>query len=303
MFSFLEKLAYWILNFQGIHSHVVRGSLGTLHYYDAKGKGPLPPIVLFHGIASSAMSYAGFIQGLRKYHSRVIALDAPGHGRSYQPSIPLNVELLFQGLEEIIAEVIDEPFFLFGNSLGGALALRFSSEHPKRVLGLILSSSAGSRMKREEFERLHSLFKVKDQKSARVFLDHLYHNPPWYRTIIEKWMIKLIGRPIIQSFFENLAAGDHNEHAFSPKVLSSLTMPVLCLWGKSEKLLPLSSYEYFQAHLPKHTEFKRPDFFPHSPHIEFHKKLTFEVYTFIQKTLADRGKEGKLHSIIDGNIG
>ena len=45
-------------------------------------------------------------------------------------------------------------------------------------------------------------------------------------------------------------------------------MPVLLLWGESEKLLPAERLDYFRAHLPPHAEIHVVERFGHVPQVE-----------------------------------
>jgi pimeloyl-ACP methyl ester carboxylesterase len=78
----------------GFESSRVATSLGKVHVYDAAGSGPMPTIVLLHGISASATSFAPLMLHLRSRARRLVAIDYPGHGFSDEPGERLTPERL-----------------------------------------------------------------------------------------------------------------------------------------------------------------------------------------------------------------
>ena len=60
-------------------------------------------------------------------------------------------------------------------------------------------------------------------------------------------------------------------------------MPLLFLWGRSEKLLPASALRYFRAHLPAHAVIEEPVGFGHTPQLEVPGRLAERVLAFLGK--------------------
>ena len=75
---------------------VVQGR--ELHLLDLPGQGEGPPLVVLHGLGSSALAFAGVLPGLARFSRRVLAADLPGAGFSplhgTPPDILESVELL-----------------------------------------------------------------------------------------------------------------------------------------------------------------------------------------------------------------
>lgn len=112
---------------------------GPLAVTRSKG-GTGTPVVLIHGFASDAMSWAP-IEGALKQRP-LIRIDLPGHGKSPKLRIPS-----FRDLVKVLREAFDalslETAHLVGHSLGGALALALADTRPKSVSTLTLIAPAG----------------------------------------------------------------------------------------------------------------------------------------------------------------
>ncbi|MFC2124336.1 alpha/beta fold hydrolase [Bacteroidota bacterium] len=103
-------------------------------YYEEYGRGI--PLLLLHGSQASIEYFKMVIPELSN-HFRVIAIDAPGHGRSYH-SDSISDQLLCDYMSELIDVMELDSVYLFGCSLGANLALHLAYERPdkvKRVIG------------------------------------------------------------------------------------------------------------------------------------------------------------------------
>jgi pimeloyl-ACP methyl ester carboxylesterase len=163
-----ERLTRRALTAQGVRSRRIDTAMAPLHVYDAPGAGPLPTVVVLHGISSSGAAFAPLIQRLRRRAKRVLAPEAPGHGFSGEPTSPLTPESLFACMRELLDRELDGPAIVFGNSLGGGVALSYAIERPSQVRALVLASPAGAAMDEEELTGLLSAFKMRSRADARV---------------------------------------------------------------------------------------------------------------------------------------
>jgi pimeloyl-ACP methyl ester carboxylesterase len=158
--------------------------------------------------------------------------------------------------------VLDEPAIVVGNSLGGALALHYAITRPERVARLVLLSPAGARSTDEEWRQLVASFDMRSRADAVVFLERLYHRMPLVaRLIAHELADSTMNRPAVRQIFAS-ATGDS---AHPPEALAALPMPVLLLWGQSERLLPDSHFRYYREHLPPHALVERPRGLGHVP--------------------------------------
>jgi pimeloyl-ACP methyl ester carboxylesterase len=281
LLPFVERAGRYALNRRGFVSRRVHTPLAELHAYEARGFGELPTVTVLHGIGSGATAFGATLARLRPHVRRLVALDLPGHGFSASPATTLTPEALFGGLHAALDQLVDEPMVLVGNSLGGALAIRYAVEHPGRVLGLVLASPAGARVSDDEWRTLLSAFKIDSAAEARRLLARLYHRAPWYMPAVALGFRDIMQRRAIRDLLETATLDDLPE----PERLKALPMPVLLLWGRSERILPPSSLAYFRRHLPPHTLVEEPIGFGHCPHFDDPKRLASRVVEFARSSL------------------
>lgn len=283
LLPFVERAARLALNLQGFESRSFDTGASRLHVYDARGAGDLPTTVVLHGIGSAATPFGRVLTRLRPHARRVIAPDLPGHGWSAAPAAPMSVELFFEALCELLEPLADEPFVLVGNSFGGALALRYALEYPQRLHGLVLISPAGAQMSPAEWQALLDSFRVQSTQDARRLLERLYHRMPLYMPAFASGLRASLQRKVVTDLLHSATPQDLP----SPERLAELAMPVLLLWGQSERILPPSSLAYFRRHLPEHALIEEPEGFGHCPHIDDPARLSQRLIDFIAATRND----------------
>ncbi len=107
--------------------------------------GPRGLVFIAHGLAEHAARYDWFATRLASQGFVVHALDHRGHGRS--PGRRADI-VAFDGVVDDLGALLDGvsaaspslPRFLFGHSMGGAIAFEWALRHPGRLAGLLLSA-------------------------------------------------------------------------------------------------------------------------------------------------------------------
>ena len=120
---------------------------------------------------------------------------------------------------------------------------------------------------------------VESPRDARAFLERLYDRPPWFLALLAREFPHVLARPAVREILESAT----HAHAPSPEDLGRLTMPLLLLWGRSEKLLPASALRYFRTHIPEHAVIEEPEGFGHTPQLEVPGKLAARVLAFLAR--------------------
>ncbi|HWE57451.1 MAG TPA: alpha/beta fold hydrolase [Acidimicrobiales bacterium] len=107
-------------------------------YLEERGRGPR--LALVHGFTQSGRAWGPAGDRLAE-RFRLLALDAPGHGRS------AGIEADLPGGADLMAEAVDRaggPAAWLGYSMGGRFALHVALQHPHLVTRLVLvSATAG----------------------------------------------------------------------------------------------------------------------------------------------------------------
>jgi 4,5:9,10-diseco-3-hydroxy-5,9,17-trioxoandrosta-1(10),2-diene-4-oate hydrolase len=103
--------------------------------------------VWLHGSGSGASGHSNFkgnYSFLAEHGYRNIVIDHLGYGYSDKPdNIEYPVELFVECVKQTLDHAGVTRYTLVGNSLGGAVALRFAVDHPKNVEKLILMAHGG----------------------------------------------------------------------------------------------------------------------------------------------------------------
>jgi pimeloyl-ACP methyl ester carboxylesterase len=106
---------------------------------DVRVEGSGPPVVLLHSAVADLTMWDEVAAALRPNHT-VIRYDLCGFGASPAPTAP------FRYVDELAA-VLDQvgvpAAAVVGNSMGGGIALRFTTAVPDRVTQLVLLGSGG----------------------------------------------------------------------------------------------------------------------------------------------------------------
>jgi pimeloyl-ACP methyl ester carboxylesterase len=129
-----------------------------------------PAIVLIHGFGASWQHWRKNLPALAQT-CRVYAIDLIGFGQSAKPAPGREVAYTFETwasqIAEFCREVVGEPAFLVGNSIGCIVAMQTAVDYPDQVLGVAMLNC--------------SLRLLHDRRRAEL---------PWYRRI---------GAPLLQS--------------------------------------------------------------------------------------------------------
>ena len=278
--AFMDRFLTKRLNAAGFASRVIGAQGRQLHVLVGEGTGQLPPLVLVHGIAASAASYGPMMKILRQHFKQIIVPDLPGHGLSAPLAVHTGHDEIFAAATSSLRELITEPVYIFGNSMGGGFSMYWAERHPELTLGLILCSPAGAPMQQADLQVFLASFRLDTLAKARIFAGKLTYRMP---SLIAWLMAPIVKRgfasPTVLQILAHLTPGE----GVTPEQLGKLTMPLLFLWGKAERLMPEAHFHYFAKHLPAHARIERPATFGHCPQFDRPAEVAKYVVEFAAK--------------------
>ncbi|MCB9743454.1 MAG: alpha/beta hydrolase [Alphaproteobacteria bacterium] len=283
MSTIVDSLSLMQLRGQGFTSRWHSTRLGNVHALEGEGQGELPTLVMLHGVGSRCTHYRGLVKRLRPHFSRLLLPDLLGHGLSEVPPTGLSVDGLAEALTEALDALAPEPFVLFGNSLGGMMAMRYAAKRPEKVRALAVNSPAGAAVTEEQLEVLIDRFDVRSHDKSVQLVQRAFATPlpAPAQHAVALLVRRQLEPPHINHLLRNVRRGD----ILAPEELQRLRMPTLFTWGRRERVLLEEQLQYFLEHLPPHVQVKHPEHFGHSPYLERPTELAEHIVSIAREAL------------------
>jgi pimeloyl-ACP methyl ester carboxylesterase len=231
---------------------------GVPTYVVDAGEGP--PVLLIHGYGDTADGWRRVVPPLLR-SNRVIAIDVPPFGRSGQPE----AKKLLDYYKDFVPALMDElgvaQATVIGHSLGGAISLHLTLDHPERVTRLGLVAPAGLAKAppwwwhvlagygpawKTALSLPSPLTPILIREGMKRFLDwRLFHDPRKLEDDIAH-LVAMHSGP--KDFDRLLAAGRCCLDSYSGALLESsatIEVPVWMVWGRHDGLVPAENARAF----------------------------------------------------------
>lgn len=119
-----------------------------IHFVTYEPSSPTATVMICHSSGESALKYLEFASFFFDMGYKVCLFDFRGHGSSWRPLPNRSVTHVesFDGYVRDLTDCVDRhamvdlPLFLFGCGMGGAVALRYMQQNPKKVAKACLVS-------------------------------------------------------------------------------------------------------------------------------------------------------------------
>jgi pimeloyl-ACP methyl ester carboxylesterase len=262
----------------GLRSEFIQTDHGRCHVFQGTGSGELGTVVLVHGLSARAAHYRGMVEPLLAQVDRLILPELLGHGRSVLPDHGLNGQRVVRSFVQTLDQVLTGPAVIFGNSLGGYMALRYAHLRPERVQGLFLSSPAGAPMDADRIVSFTDRFNVLDRERAMRLVE-LGFAKPRFKGLLTWAARQQFGTPAVMQLIDTLGPRD----MLSVSMVAGLNMPVTFAWGTEERVLLPEHRAFFCKHLPDHSTILEPEGWGHSPITEVPESVAAELIAFLHR--------------------
>ena len=249
-----------------------------IHYVEA-GSGA--PVILIHGLADNVAIWDPVIPALAA-RFRVIALDQIGFGRSDKPLLNYRVSTLVDFLDVFLTELKIERASLVGSSLGGWVAAAYALAHPERVERLVLSDAAGyAALTKTMDSRALRALRVASRDDIRYLGPLAFHDKRFYQDVDAAFKERVTAGDsyTVAQVLDSMIRGDD---ALDNK-LQTLKQPTLVLWGREDKLIPLSFGEEFHREIVD-SRLRIIDNCGHMPQLECPNEFSAAVLKFFSDT-------------------
>ncbi len=222
-----------------------------------------PAIVLVHGFGASLGHWRKNLPALAQV-GRVYAVDLIGFGGSAKPKPGIEIAYTFetwgQQLIDFCQEVIGEPAFLIGNSIGCIAAMQAAVMAPSHVRGVALLNCSlrllhdRRRASQPFYKRLgapvlqrilqtrwigHTFFRqIAQPKTVRKILQQAYINSEAVTDELVDLLLKPASDPGAVDVF--LAFTAYSQGPLPEDLLAILPCPALMLWGAADPWEPVA---------------------------------------------------------------
>jgi len=194
-------------------------------------------LILIHGLGASAERWEHVIPNFAKDY-RVIVPDLIGFGQSDKPLVDYTTEYLGEFIKQFLNQIDVNRVSIIGSSLGGQIAIDFTSVNPTNVDKLVLVSPSGI-MK-------HSTPALDAYIMAAMYpnidtAQHAFQMMSGRDNIDEitiKGFVKRMKLPNAKMAFMSTLLGLKDAEVISQK-LSSIDSSTLIIWGENDPVIPI----------------------------------------------------------------
>lgn len=273
-----------IENFYGYRLRALRG-----------GEGPL--VLFLHGFGVTADMWRPNLQTVAEAGYSVLALDLPGHGRSYRPKKVMGVGDLARVILTVLdAEGADEVRII-GNSLGGAVSSEMALLQPRRFQRLVLENALGFGARIPVFQKRNywthllmpsalAIFTGQEGWAFKRLYQMIYfapetvppgvmvlrHAPNWWD---DHWGRALVMFGVLRQMLT------HGQREKFARRRAKLQVPTLIIWGENDQMLPVEHAPQAHTLIPN----SQLHIFPqcgHAPNIEYAADFNHKVLAFLR---------------------
>ena len=204
-------------------------------------------VLLLHGFGGDLDNWMFNLDSLAEKH-RLLALDLPGHGQS----VKTNVDPSLSGMATFVSKFLDvlsvSSVHVVGHSMGGAIAMQLASDSPETVksLGLICSAGLGPDI---NSDYLRGFVEAQSQQELKLVLQQLFADESLVNLQLVNDLLnykRIDGvEATLNALSETLISA--GEQTFLTDNIVASGIPVLVIWGKQDRIIPVSHAQNYSA--------------------------------------------------------
>lgn len=209
---------------------------GQIHYRGSADRDRVDdPLILIHGAGGSSLHWPPDVRHLPGVSS--LAIDLPGHGESLGEE-KASIEAYSDAVLSFLDQMEINQVLLAGHSMGGAIAMRMSLDHPARVKGLILVGS-GAKL------RVHPEL-LEDCRREETYPEVISQLLAWsFSPAADQNLVRLAGKrmqdlppSVLLADFKACDAFDIREQ------VGEISQPTLIICGEDDQMTPVRYSQY-----------------------------------------------------------
>jgi pimeloyl-ACP methyl ester carboxylesterase len=228
-------------------------------HYELGGPPDKTVVVLIHGFSVPYFLWDPTFAGLVDAGFRVLRYDLFGRGYSDRPDTTYNQTLFDRQLRELLDALgFTGPANLVGLSMGGAIAVGFTAQHPERVRALALLAPAGfptpaSRM--FWMMRIPGLGEwLFDRFCEKLIIGGLAKDFRMHEKVQEletRYRVQMQYQGFKRALLSTLRHGPISTMTDAYQSVGKQTCPVLLIWGRDDQTVPFALNEKVRTAIPR----------------------------------------------------
>ena len=204
-------------------------------------------VLLLHGFGGDLDNWMFNLDSLAEKH-RLLALDLPGHGQS----VKTNVDPSLPGMATFVRKFLDvlsvSSVHVVGHSMGGAIAMQLASDSPETVksLGLICSAGLGPDI---NSDYLRGFVEAQSQQELKLVLQQLFADESLVNLQLVNNLLNYKRMDGVEASLNALSETliSAGEQTFLTDNIVASGIPVLVIWGKQDRIIPVSHAQNYSA--------------------------------------------------------
>lgn len=277
-----------------------RAQIGDTEFRWLESSAKGPPLVMVHGLNGDATNWILMAPQLRDY--RLIIPDIPPFGESRynagdEPDYSIHTQA--ERLDALLIHLGIDKFYLAGNSMGGYISGDYASNHPDKLLGLLLLSpgavksvSFANHFDADMKAGLNPL-RVENPEGMQRLMKLCFSKQPYVPAPVKRTVYKrmLSIKDECNIIFNNML----HENPGIEVMLANSPIPTLIYWGKEDNILNPKGGLALQK-VMQNAELIMPEKTGHVPMLEYPKVTGKAMAAFISsqeaKLLRESGDRG-----------
>jgi pimeloyl-ACP methyl ester carboxylesterase len=274
----------------------------TIHLRD-EGPEDAPAIILLHGSNASLHTWQQWVDRLSKDY-RIIRFDQPGHGLTGpHPKDDYSGKSFIDVVDRVAKNRGIAKFYLGGNSMGGWVTHEFAKAHPEKLMGIILVDAAGAPEAKPkalpigfQIARMPGINRVMQVITPRSIIATSLKQSVSNQAVVadaeidEYW--ELLRHPGNREATGKRFAQYGSRSTPTPVSEATRAVPALILWGADDKLIPVSSVNWFKS-VYKNSLSRIYTNIGHLPMEEAADQSAADVRDFLASARSTKASEGR----------
>lgn len=205
-------------------------------------------LVFVHGFGGNKDTWVRTVAELdNRYH--IIVLDLPGHGESISKhTLGYTIQAQSERLHQFLKAKNIKDFYLFGHSMGGAVAVRYAGDHMDHIRALVLIDAMGMEQTKSDGVKLversdkNPLYDVCTHERFETLLDYSMYKPPYVPDIIKD---ALLEEKCSRRDLEKILYEDMYKDVNISEIAKNMQIPTLILWGDKDRMTHVDNARLF----------------------------------------------------------